>query len=107
MKHKMKMNKKGTSPVEVVIVLFIIALLLFVIIRGIGGCKQIVARNYGGTVTIKLDPNVKLVNATWKGNEMWLLTKSMQTNDIPENWKFEERSVLGILQGTVNIQESK
>lgn len=70
------------------------------------GCNAI-TRYYGGTTTINLEPNSKFVDITWKDNSLWILTKSMQENDIAETYFFEEDSNFGILEGKVIIVEQK
>ena len=84
-----------------------VGLLLIIgfIIFSIGGCRQIMAKKFGGSVTINLEENRKLVNCTWKDSELWLLTTSRNTNEIAKSYKFEEKSTLGVLQGEVNIVE--
>lgn len=65
------------------------------------------ARNYGGTMTVTLKSNQKLVNVTWKQNELWYLTKEMSQSDIAETYKFQEDSRWGMVQGTVILIEQK
>ena len=38
---------------------------------------------------------------------MWILTRPMRLDDIAESYTFQEDSNFGILQGTVNLIESK
>lgn len=91
--------KKDLSLVIIALVIFMCLTLL--------GC-QTVARDYGGTVTIKLEPNVKLEEITWKDqNSLWYLTRPMTENDIAETHTFQESSEWGIIQRTVIIVESK
>lgn len=55
------------------------------------------ARQWGGTEEIILPKNHVLITATWKNDEMWILTKDTVT-DI--NY-FKEKSNWGVLEGTV------
>lgn len=64
-------------------------------------------RQFDGTQNINLPENKKLVNATWKENSLWLLTKDMQNKYIAETYKFEEDSNFGVMEGTVIIKENK
>lgn len=64
-------------------------------------------KNYGGTATIDLPANTKLVNCTWKGEQMWTLTRDMTETDSAETYKFKEYSSFGIIEGTYIIKESK
>lgn len=65
------------------------------------------AKSFGGTANINLPANQKLVNVTWKNEQLWLLTKPMATNDVAESYTFKESSSFGLVQGTVVIVEKK
>lgn len=69
--------------------------------------EQSVTKNWGGSMNIELEPNQKLIEVTWKDDSLWLLTKDMQEQDIAENYRFQEKDVTGILEGTVFIKEKK
>lgn len=64
-------------------------------------------RNFGGAGDINLEPNQKLVMATWKNNDLWFLTRSMTGNDSAENYSFSESSSVGVFEGTIFIHEVK
>lgn len=83
-----------------------IILLLFVLVS-ITGCEQTVSRNFGGYTTINLKPGEKLIEATWKDDNIWYLTEPMDSDYIPKTKAFKESSVLGVLNGTVTFIESK
>lgn len=66
------------------------------------------ARKYGGTQTINLSPNTKLINATWKSDgDLWYLTRPMRADESPETTSFQEKSSFGLIEGTVKFVESK
>lgn len=65
------------------------------------------ARQWGGTQNINLPKNQKLVNVTWKNNDLWVLTKPMNQNDVAENYIFQEKSSFGLIQGQINLKETK
>jgi len=66
------------------------------------------ARRFGGTETIKLSPNEKLVTVAWKEDDsMWILTREMNIDDKVETYNFKEKSSLGLMEGNVTIVESK
>lgn len=65
------------------------------------------AKSYGGTQTINLPVNTKLENVTWKDAQMWILTRPMRAGEIAETHSFQEKSSYGLIEGTVNIVESK
>ena len=65
------------------------------------------ARNYGGTETINIEANRKVVNVTWKDNDIWILTREMTPADSAETWKFHEKSSAGVYEGTIILVETK
>lgn len=65
------------------------------------------ARNYGGKSQIILPKGQKLINATWKNDDLWFLTRPMKTEDQPETYLFKEDSSFGLMQGEVSIKETK
>jgi len=68
------------------------------------GCN-FTAKHFGGTINIDLPEGKKLVTATWKDNNLWLLTRDMNENDIAETYLFKEGSNFGVLEGKVVIKE--
>lgn len=64
-------------------------------------------KNWGGEGTINLPQGRKLVNVTWKENQIWYLTKPMDSSDVAETYKFQEESSWGMVEGTFNIIETK
>ena len=70
------------------------------------GC-QTATRNFGGTTTLKLEPNEKLEEITWKDDSLWYLTRLMRDDEEPEVHIFKESDSLGILEGTVKVIESR
>ena len=70
------------------------------------GCQSI-TREYGGTTVIKLEPNTKLEEITWKEDSLWYLTRPMTDDDVAETHTFQESSQWGALEGTVVIKESR
>jgi hypothetical protein len=74
----------------------------------LGSCTQNQrAKRWGGTANYNLECNKKLVEVTWKGEEMWFLTRNMREDEVAETYKFNEESSYGILEGTVVIKECK
>ena len=64
-------------------------------------------KNWGGEGTINLPKGRKLVTVTWKENQIWYLTRAMDTNDVAETYQFQEESSWGVIEGTYNIVETK
>lgn len=65
------------------------------------------ARNWGGTSTINLEENKKLLNATWKGESLWILTRQMRPGDVAETYEFKEKSSFGLIEGKVVFVETR
>lgn len=60
------------------------------------------ARNFGGTETVKLEPNEKLINITWKQDNLWIVVQDTVTN----TFYAREKSSFGIVQGKVIIKNN-
>lgn len=73
---------------------------------GLTGC-QMAAKNFGGSITIDLDPNQKLEEITWKDDDLWYLTRPMTSDDNAETHTFQQSKDLGVFEGTVTIVEHK
>jgi len=71
------------------------------------GCEQYVSRTAGGTITIKIEPGQKLLEATWKESDLWYLTEPMDSDYKPKTKVFQENSLFGVLNGKVIFVESK
>lgn len=81
-------------------------LTLLTVLALLSGCNG-AARKFGGTTEIKLPVGKKLVNVTWKENDIWYLTRDMKDGELAETYRFDEDSNWGVLEGTVIIKESK
>lgn len=85
--------------------------LFIVIITSIVVCssctENVRSRVYGADMTVRLEPGEKLVEATWKENNLWYLVEPMDSTYIPKTKIFKENSSLGIIQGKVIFIEQK
>ena len=73
-----------------------------------GSCTENArVKQWGGEGTINLPQGRKLVNVTWKENQVWYLTRSMNSTDVAETYQFQEESSWGVMEGTYNIVETK
>lgn len=63
------------------------------------------AKNYGGTQNIHLKPGRKFLNATWKDQNLWYLTRVMREGETPESYSFKEKSNFGVLEGEIIFHE--
>ena len=59
------------------------------------------ARSFGGTETVKLGPNEKFINITWKQDNLWLIVQDTVTG----TYYAREKSSFGLVQGKVVIQK--
>lgn len=88
-----------------------ITMLLIVLLLGaIGICAtncNWIAKSAGGTITVNVQKGQKLINATWKDSNMWILTRNMKPEEIPEKYTFQEYSNFGLIEGTVYLVENK
>ena len=65
-------------------------------------------KNFGGTAVLNLRSDQKLVNVTWKNDELWVLTKTRTSADTSYNtYNFSEKSSWGVIEGTYTIVETK
>lgn len=65
------------------------------------------AKQWGGTASIELPKNRKLVSATWKESSLWYLTRPMRKDEKAEKYYFHEESSFGMMEGTYVIIETK
>ena len=84
-----------------------VALVLIVFMMICGCTDNVRSKGWGGTSTENLEPGKKLINITWKNSDLWMLTRPMKSDDVPETYEFIEKSSIGMLSGKVIIKESK
>jgi hypothetical protein len=58
------------------------------------------AKNYGGKEDITLKPSEEFVNATWKDDNLWLITKDTLTNE----YIMREKSSYGVWEGEIRVK---
>lgn len=85
--------------------LFIIGLILIVIMALSACTDNQMAKNFGGSMTVEVAPDRKLVNLTWKDDELWVLERQRKAGEQPDTYMFEEHSSFGVIQGKVVIVE--
>lgn len=79
--------------------------MLFAIVFFAGCAENTRAKNYGGTATTKLSCGEKLINITWKDDNLWLVTRPMKADDVAETYEFKEDSKWGVVEGKIVITE--
>ena len=80
------------------------ALLMFLCLTS---CGQSITRTMGGTTKIELASGEKLVEVTWKGDDIWYLVEHMDSNYVPKTKIFKESSRIGVLEGKVIFYEKR
>ena len=66
------------------------------------GCLQNQrTRKFGGKEELKLKPNEKFINITWKENNLWVLTEDTLTNIK----YFRESSSWGVWEGEIIVKK--
>lgn len=69
--------------------------------------KQSLTREFGGTMTIELPKGQELMEATWKEDNLFYLTRPMSEDYVPVTKTFQESSSWGVMESTVLFVESK
>lgn len=82
----------------------IVILLMFLCLTS---CDQSITRTMGGITKIELEPGEKLVEATWKGDDIWYLVEPMDSDYVPKTKTFKESSRIGVLEGKVIFYEKR
>lgn len=70
------------------------------------GCQSM-TKNFGGDMTIRLEPNTKLELITWKDDSLWYCTRPMREEEKAETHTYQQSSEFGVFEGTVTIVETK
>lgn len=81
-------------------------LLVALLVLILSGCTDNMrARNFGGSMKVDLKPGFKLVNVTWKDEQLWTLERETKDGEKPETFHFREKASFGMLEGEVVIVE--
>lgn len=77
-------------------------LFLFLLLISLFSCTDNQrARNFGGTEHVKMPPNHKFINLSWKQDDLWIVSQDTTTNII-YCW---EKSSFGIMEGEIVIDK--
>lgn len=82
-------------------------LLLVALISFISCTENQRVKQFGGSGTIVLPKGQKLINVTWKDDNLWYITRPMNNKDSVEVYTFKEDSSFGLMNGEFVIKESK
>ena len=61
------------------------------------------ARNFGGSEKVEIPKGQVFVNATWKDDDMWIVTKDTSNGDF----HFYEKSSWGLIEGDITFTHTK
>ena len=88
-----------------IIAITLIFLLLLITTSTLNGCHE-TTKNFGGTMTIELEPGQKLEEITWKDDTtLWILTRPFREDEKPETHMFYADTEFGVFEGKVIIIE--
>lgn len=82
-------------------------LIAFAAIIMAGCTEKQMARSWGGSSRIELESGQRLVEVTWKDEDLWILTEPMDSNYQPRTRTFYEDSSWGLYEGKVTIIEKR
>lgn len=101
-----KLNNKGEAEGGALAVAIIIIAIFLCICHSCSGQGR--ARNWGGEMTITLDPGVKLEEITWKDDDtLWYVTRPMREDEFAETHVFQADTVFGVFEGEITIVEQE
>jgi len=63
------------------------------------------ARQFGGTGHVEVKPGHKIVGATWKNTDLWVLTRPVRPGEEPETLSLREFSSWGAIEGEMLLRE--
>ena len=88
-------------------IILTLAIICIVLIMILVSCDQYNTRNFGGTTIINLEPGEKLIEATWKDNDLWYLVEPMDSDYVPKTKEFIESAMFGAIEGKVIFIETR
>lgn len=85
----------------------IVIIMVFMLLMASSCTENHMARKFGGTVKVEVEPGYKVTSATWKDDDLFYFIEPMEEGYIPKEKKFIESSSYGVLESTVIFKESK
>ena len=82
-------------------------LIAFAAIIMVGCTDKTMTRNFGSSYEVRLEKGQRLVEITWKGEDLWILTEPMNADYQPQTKTFYEDSSWGLYEGKITIIESR
>ncbi len=81
------------------------SLILIAVLSLISCTENQRARQFGGVAHIDVTAGQKVVGATWKAADLWVLTRPMRADETPETFTLHESSNFGVMEGSVVLKE--
>ena len=69
--------------------------------------QQTLVRDFGGSMTVELPAGEELMEATWKEDALFYLTRPMSDDYVPTTKTFREKAPYGIMESTIIFIERK
>ena len=70
-------------------------------------CENYTTKHLGGNMTIDVEPGYKVTSATFKEDEIWYFMEPMDSTYMPTQKKLVEKSMYGMLEGTIIFNETR
>ena len=67
----------------------------------------VIAKKVGGSANIELPPKSKLVLITWKGDNLWVLSRPFREGEKAETYTYQEDSKWGLIEAKIVIRETE
>ena len=67
----------------------------------------VIAKKVGGSANVELPPKTKLVLVTWKGDNLWVLSRPFREGEKAETYTYQEDSKWGLIEAKIVIRETE
>ena len=84
----------------------IVIIMVFMLLMTSSCTENYIAREFGGTLKVEVEPGYKVTSATWKEDDLFYFIEPMGEDYTPKEKKFIESSSYGVLESTVIFKES-
>ncbi len=79
----------------------VIVSLILVFFASVSCTENFKVKKMGGKMKVELPVGKKLVNVTWKEDNMWVLTRDRHEDEKVDTFTFKEKSSMGVMEGTI------
>jgi hypothetical protein len=84
----------------------VVLVVLWSALFGVSCTEQQRAKTWGGSSTIHIPVEAKLVLVTWKNDDLWILIRERKEGEKAEEYLFQESSSWGLMEGKIKIVEN-